>query len=181
MERYKRVWPWMIIPLIVMQMTIFVDYWGDFASNTWAVHVHYWLATVWYLFLISQPWLFAKGNIATHRTWGIIGIFIAGGFAFTSISQLNRDLVYADYVSENPGGIGPFEAWFFMGIAMVEIILITGFIVAVLMAILQRRSLEDHAWWMMSTVFIVSSPPSAEVFRQLRSQSMASRPRSPWS
>jgi len=49
MEPFKRVWPWMIIPMIAMQATIFYDYWGDFARNTWAVHVHYWLASTWFV------------------------------------------------------------------------------------------------------------------------------------
>lgn len=158
MEKYKNVWAWMLLPMAVMQAGIFVDYWGDFAENTWAVHVHYWLATLWYVFLISQPYLFAQGRMELHRTFGIIGMFIAGAVAFTGISQLNRDLVYANFVRENPGGIGPFEPWFFLGIAMMEIVLISGFIIAVLMAIIQRRKPEDHAWWLITTVFILMMP-----------------------
>lgn len=148
----------MIIPFVAMQATIFVDYWGDFTDNTWAVHVHYWIATVWYVFLISQPWLYARGQIAAHRTFGILGIGLAGAFAFTSISQLNRDLVYANFVTENPGGIGPFEPWFFFGIAVAEIILISAFVAAVIMAVIYRKSVQDHAWWLISTVFIVMFP-----------------------
>ena len=158
MDKLKHVWPWMMVPFVVMQATIFVDYWGDFADNTWAVHVHYWVATGWYLFLISQPWLFARGNMSAHRTFGILGVGLAGAFAFTSISQLNRDLVYANYVIENPGGIGPFDPWFFYGIAIVEIILIFAFIAAVIMAVAHRKSVQDHAWWLISTVFIVMFP-----------------------
>ena len=121
----------MIVPMVAMQATIFVDYWGDFSENTWAVHVHYWIATAWYLFLISQPWLYARGRMSAHRTLGILGVGLAGAFAFTSISQLNRDLVYANYAAENPGGLGPFEPWFFYGIMISEIILISAFIAAV--------------------------------------------------
>lgn len=148
----------MIIPMIVMQAGIFLDYWGDFAQNTWAVHVHYWLVSLWFAFLIAQPYFYAKGSMATHRTAGMVGFFIAGAVAFTSISQLNRDLVYANFVMENPGGIGPFEPWFFLGIAWSEIILITAFIIAVLMAIVHRKRLEDHAWWLISTAFILMMP-----------------------
>jgi len=148
----------MAVPLVAMQATIFADYWGDFARNTWAVHVHYWIATMWYVFLISQPWLYAKGKMATHRTFGIFGIGLAGAFVATSVSQLNRDLVYADFVIENPGGIGPFEPWFFIGIAIAEIVLISAFTVAVVMAVILRRRVRDHAWWLISTVFIVMFP-----------------------
>ena len=158
MERYKKLWIWMAIPMLMMQASIFVDYWGDFAQNTWAVHVHYWIATAWYLMLISQPWLYAKGKMQSHRTWGILGVGVAGAFAFTSISQLNRDLVYANFVTENPGSIGPFDAWFFRGIALAEIILISAFIYAITMAVIHRKRLTDHAWWLVSTVFIVMFP-----------------------
>ena len=161
MDRLKHIWLWMIIPLVVMQATIFVDYWGDFADNTWAVHVHYWIATVWYVFLISQPWLYAHGRMSAHRTLGILGIGLAGALAFTAISQLSRDLVYANFVAENPGGIGPFEPWFFLGVAISEIILISAFIVAVIMAVIHRKNVQDHSWWLISTVFIVMMPALA--------------------
>lgn len=161
MERYKKIWLFMFIPMIVMQAGIFIDYWGDFSTNTWAVHVHYWLASLWFGFLIIQPLLYANGQMNLHRTSGMIGFCIAGAVAFTSISQLNRDLVYANFVTENPGGIGPFEPWFFLGIAWSEIILITGFMIAVLMAILQRKRLEDHAWWLVTTAFILMMPALA--------------------
>lgn len=161
MNRFERLWVWMIIPMIVMQAGIFYDYWGDFSDNTWAVHVHYWIATLWYLFLITQPWLFAKGRMALHRTWGIIGMFLAGALAFTSISQLNRDIVYANFIRDNPGGIGPFEPWFFFMIMLSEIVLISAFIASVMMAIVKRKSMEDHAWWLASTVFILVMPALA--------------------
>jgi len=61
--------------------------------------------------------MYAHGRMSAHRTLGILGIGLAGAFAFTAISQLNRDLVYADFLIENPGGIGPFEPWFLIGAA----------------------------------------------------------------
>ncbi len=161
MARYKTLWKWMLIPLLVMQAGIFYDYWGDFTENTWAVHVHYWLASLWYVFLISQPWLFAKNNLDAHRTWGIFGMALAGALAFTSISQLNRDIVYANFVRDNPGGIGPFEPWFFFMILLSEIVLISAFIIAVSMAIVRRKSAQDHAWWLVTTVFILMMPALA--------------------
>jgi hypothetical protein len=151
----------MIIPVVVMQASIFVDYWGDFADNTWAVHVHYWIATAWYVYLVSQPWLYAHGRMSAHRTLGILGIGLAGAFAFTAISQLNRDLVYANFVAENPGGNGPFEPWFFLGVAISEIILISAFMIAVIMAVIHRKIVQDHSWWLISTAFIVMMPALA--------------------
>ena len=144
--------------MAIMQLGIFRDYWGDFADNTWAVHVHYWLVTLWFLFLITQPRLYAKGRLQSHRSWGLVGLMIAGATAFTGINQLNRDLVYANFVRDNPGQIGPFEPWFFYGIMCVEIILVSAFLLAVLMAIRHRKNLRDHALWLTSTAFIMLMP-----------------------
>ncbi|QFT78610.1 hypothetical protein [Erythrobacter sp. THAF29] len=157
-ERYKSLWKWMLVPLLVMQAGIFVDYWGDFSENTWAVHIHYWNATLWYLFLISQPWLFARGDMQRHRTLGMVGLLLAGGMVFLSVGQLNRDIVYANFARDNAGEIGPFTEWFFFQVLMIEVVLITAFIAAIVMAIVKRKSMEDHAWWMASTAFLLMMP-----------------------
>lgn len=158
MENLKSLWVWMIGVMIVMQLGIAMDYWGDFTSNTLAVHVHYWNATAWYGFLIAQPWLFAKGRIEKHRTWGMIGLMLAGAMVLLSVGQLNRDIVYANSVRDNPEQWGPFEPWFFFQVMMGEMVLVTAFVIAIVMAVLKRKSLQDHAWWMASTAFILIMP-----------------------
>jgi len=47
MDKYKNLYKWMIIPMVMMQLGIFEDYWGDFSDNAWSVHIHYWTGTVW--------------------------------------------------------------------------------------------------------------------------------------
>lgn len=158
LERYKDLHLWMIIPMVVMQIGIFYDYWGDFSENAWAVHVHYWTATLWYLFLVLQPYYATHGQLERHRTNGIIGMFLAGGVALTALSALNRDILNADLSARMPGRFGPFQPWFFYGIAAIELVMMTAFIVAVIQAIRHRRSLGDHAWWLVSTVFIIMMP-----------------------
>ena len=78
----------MIIPLIIMQFGIFMDYWGDFSDNTWSVHIHYWLGSIWYLYLIIQPYFATHGRMDAHRTNGIVGMFIAGGVGFSALSMM---------------------------------------------------------------------------------------------
>jgi len=158
MERYKRLHLWMLLPFAVMQAGIFIDYWGDFSENAWAVHVHYWTATLWYVFLVVQPYDATHGHLARHRTNGIIGFFLAGGVAMTALSALHRDIVSAARTTAEPGIFGPFGGWFFYGIAAVEVVMMSAFILAVVQAIRHRRSLVDHAWWLVSTVFIIMMP-----------------------
>jgi len=158
MNRYKYLHYWMIVPMVIMQLGIFRDYWGDFSDNAWSVHIHYWTGTTWYLYLIIQPYYVTHGEIDKHRTNGIIGMFLAGGVGLTALSMMHRDLVTTQNASEMPERFGPFQPWFFFGVAAVEIIMMTAFGYAVIMSIIRRKKLEDHAWWLISTVFIIMMP-----------------------
>ena len=148
----------MLIPMVFMQFGIFRDYWGDFTDNAWSVHIHYWTGTIWYLYLILQPYYATHGQLSKHRTNGIIGMFLAGGVCLTALSMLHRDFVNAQRSTELRDAFGPFEPWFFQGVAAVEIVMIIAFGIAVIMGIVHRKNLENHAWWLISTVFIIMMP-----------------------
>ena len=148
----------MIIPMLLMQFGIFRDYWGDFLENAWSVHVHYWTGTVWYLYLIVQPYYATHGRMNRHRTNGILGMFLAGGVCITAFSMMHRDIVTTQRALAMPDRFGPFEPWFFFGVAAVEIPMILAFGFAVIKSILQRKQLENHAWWLISTVFLIMMP-----------------------
>jgi len=156
MSKYKNLHLWMIIPMVIMQAGIFHDYWGDFSENAWSVHVHYITGTVWYLYLIIQPYFATHGQLTRHRTNGIIGMFLAGAVCLTALSMLHRDIVNAENSLVRRDNFGPFEPWFFFGVAAVEIVMMTAF--AVIKSIIHRKQLEDHSWWLISTVFIIMMP-----------------------
>ncbi|EMR01346.1 hypothetical protein [Cesiribacter andamanensis] len=156
--QYKTLHLWLLLPMFFMQLGIFRDYWGDFTDNAWSVHVHYWTGTAWYLFLIIQPYFATHGQLHRHRTWGIIGMFMAGAVSFTALSMLHRDIQTAELAAVARERFGPFEPWFFYGVAAVEIVMMTAFGLAVVMSILHRKQFESHAWWLISTVFIIMMP-----------------------
>jgi hypothetical protein len=158
MKKYTNLYLWMLLPMALMQLGIFKDYWGDFTENAWSVHVHYWTGTIWYFYLIIQPYFATHGKMSWHRTNGMIGLFLAGGVCITAFSMMHRDLVNAQDALEMTERFGPFEPWFFYGVAAVEIPMILGFGFAVIKSILNRKSLEDHAWWLVSTVFLIMMP-----------------------
>lgn len=158
MIKYKSLYQWMIIPMVIMQLGIFEDYWGDFSENAWSVHVHYWTGTIWYIFLIIQPYLATHGQLSRHRTNGIIGVFLGGAVCITALSMLNRDIVTTQLAAQFPERFGPFQPWFFFGVAAVEIVMMTAFGYAVIKAIIHRKELENHAWWLTSTVFLIMMP-----------------------
>jgi hypothetical protein len=148
----------MILPMVVMQLGIFRDYWGDFYDNAWSVHIHYWTGTVWYIYLIIQPYFATHGKLSIHRTNGIIGMFIAGGVCLTALSMMHRDIVTTQMALAAPEQFGPFQPWFFFGVAAVEIVMMIAFGFAVVKSIIHRKEIESHAWWLISTVFIIMMP-----------------------
>ena len=158
MNRYKDLHKWMIIPMVIMQFGIFKDYWGDFSDNAWSVHIHYLTGTIWYLYLIIQPYYATHGKIETHRTNGMVGLFLAGGVCLTALSMMHRDMVNAQNAITMPDQFGPFQFWFFSGVAVVEIVMMSAFGYAVIKSIIHRKKMEDHAWWLISTVFIIMMP-----------------------
>lgn len=97
----------MIIPMVIMQLGIFMDYWGDFFENAWSVHIHYWTGTVWYIYLIVQPYYITHQKTERHRTNGIIGMFIAGGVCHTALSGMHRDIACAESSLTDPARFGP--------------------------------------------------------------------------
>ncbi|WP_296618246.1 hypothetical protein [Marivirga sp.] len=157
-SKYKSLYIWMIIPMIFMQFGIFEDYWSDFSNKAWSVHIHYWTGTVWYIYLIIQPYFATHGQMARHRTNGIIGMFLAGGVCLTALSMMHRDIVTTEKALASPEQFGPFQPWFFFGVAAVEIVMITAFGFAVIKSIIHRKEIENHAWWLISTVFIIMMP-----------------------
>lgn len=158
MNKYKSLYKWMIVPMIIMQLGIARDYWGDFSENAWSVHIHYWTGTVWYAYLIIQPYLVTHGQIERHRTNGIIGMFLAGGVCLTALSMMHRDIANAQTSLAQPERFGPFQPWFFYGVAAVEIVMMIAFGFAVIKSILHRKEIENHSWWLISTVFLIMMP-----------------------
>jgi F0F1-type ATP synthase membrane subunit c/vacuolar-type H+-ATPase subunit K len=161
MNKYKTLHLWMIIPMVFMQLGIFEDYWGDFRSNAWSVHIHYITGTIWYIYLIIQPWFATHGRMPLHRTNGIIGMFIAGGVCLTAFSMMHRDIVTTQLSAANPERFGPFQPWFFFGVAAVEIVMIIAFGFAIIKSIIHRKQVENHSWWLISSVFLIMMPALA--------------------
>jgi len=123
-----------------------------------SIHIHYWTATTWYIYLIIQPYYATHGKLKLHRTNGIIGIFFAGGVCLTALSMLYRDINFAHLIQENPGMLGQARPWYLYGIAVVEFVMMIAFMYAVVKSIIHRKELENHAWWLISTVFIIMMP-----------------------
>lgn len=155
MERYSKLHLWMIGILLLIQISIYPYYFRTFTTESWEIHIHFWLVTLWYIFLIIQPYLATHGKMDSHRTLGIFGFLIAGGAVFTGFSLLDFPLKLVE--NWTPDRPGPPIA-FYYGTLVVEFILMLAFAYAVVKGILHRKNLKEHAWWLIASAFYMMMP-----------------------
>ncbi|MEL6653439.1 MAG: hypothetical protein AAFQ87_21790 [Bacteroidota bacterium] len=105
--------------------------------------------------MIYQPYLIAKGRIVNHRTLGMIGFLLAGGFLFTGISLL--DIPLKLIASSGPDSPGP-PPMFYYGTLVVEFLLTVATAVAVLQSIIHRKDVQNHSWWLICSGFYMMGP-----------------------
>jgi hypothetical protein len=85
-------------------------------------------------------------------------VLVSAAASFPSTALAWRLYGDPERAAELVDRFGPFEPWFFYGVAAVEIVMMTAFGVAVVQGIVHRKELESHAWWMVSTVFLIMMP-----------------------
>ena len=155
MERYSKLHLWMIGVLLLVQISIFKFYFSSFTTETWEIHIHFWLVTFWYIFLIIQPYLATRGKLDKHRTLGIIGFLIAGGAIFTGFSLLDIPLKLVQNWTPDRPGPPPF---FYYGTLVVEFVLMVAFSYAIVQGIRHRKNLAEHSWWLIASAFYMMMP-----------------------
>ena len=154
LQQYRNAHKWMIVPWIVIIVGFTPQYFMTWLSEPWGYHLHALSAMAWYALMVSQPYLATHGKLQSHRLWGMIGIFIAGAVVFSALSIVPTNVYF--------GAIGGFEpffpAAFFYGIVFTESLQVLGFGFAVIMAIIKAKDIEQHATWMLSTLFFGLMP-----------------------
>ncbi len=151
---YSNAHRWLVIPIIVILVAFTPLYFATFTSEPWGYHTHALSAIAWYLLMITQPYLATHGRLRDHRMWGMIGLLVAGWFIATSLT-ITPTNVYFGLI----GGFPPvFPAEFFYGLTFTETLAILGFAVSVTMAVIKSREPDEHAIWMLGTVFFGFMP-----------------------
>ena len=147
MNTYKNVHLWLLIPFIIVMLGFLPSYWLVFAEAPWRHHLHGLTATLWFILLIVQPYLVTRGHNRQHRLFGMIALMLAGGVALSAYSVIPYNLVNERL---------PETARY--GLSFIDLVLVPGFIFAVIMAIKNAKNVHDHARWMVSTAFWAISP-----------------------
>lgn len=147
MTRFKNTHLWLLMPFAVVVLGFVPSYWLRFAEVPWRHHVHGLTATLWFILLVVQPYLITRGRAQQHRRFGMLALIVAGAVAASGINLIPHNLTN-DFMPE-------FARY---GLSFVDVVLIPGFAVSVVMAVVCAKRTEDHARWMISTVFWAVSP-----------------------
>ena len=153
MNRYKNAHLWLLIPFFVVMLGFLPTYWLQFVDAPWRHHLHGITATLWFVLLIVQPYLVTRGHAAQHRLFGMFALILAGGVILSALS-----VIPYNFVNERL----PEAARY--GLSFLDTVIVPGFALAVAMAIKNARRVDDHARWMISTVFWALSPGLFRVF-----------------
>lgn len=147
MDKYKNTHLWLLIPFIIVMLGFLPSYWLKLAEAPWRHHLHGITATLWFVLLILQPYLVTRGHIRQHRLYGMVALVLAGGVTLSALS-----VIPYNFVNDRLPDTAKY------GLSFIDIVLVPGFVLAVLMAIKNSKRIDDHARWMISTVFWAVSP-----------------------
>ena len=142
LKDYKNAHLWLLIPFAIILLGFAPSYWLRFSEVPWRQHLHGLTATLWFILLIAQPYLITRGNNRQHRLYGMFALFIAGGVVLSALGAIPYNLTN-EWMSDTVK----------YGLSFIDVIVIIGFAIAVLMAVKTASNVNDHAQWMVSTVF----------------------------
>jgi uncharacterized membrane protein len=149
MQKYRHLHLWLLIPFTITLWGFFPSYWLKFPKASWLHHLHGLSATSWYLLVILQPYLATRGRLKLHRQLGLVGLLLAGLVVASGLAVIPGNIAAAKLDGEFP--VAP-DA-FLYGISLVDLVSIIGFAVSVVVAVLKAKQVDEHAIWMVATVF----------------------------
>ncbi|MBO0330032.1 hypothetical protein [[Muricauda] lutisoli] len=154
LNQYRNTHKWMIIPWIIIIIAFTPQYFMSWSTEPWPYHLHALSAMAWFALLIYQPYLATHGKLKQHRMWGMIGLFLAGAVVFSALSIVPTNV----FIGAVDGGQPFFPDSFFYGLVFTETIQILGFAFAVIMGVINAKRTDEHAIWMVSSLFFGFMP-----------------------
>ena len=159
MNKYRNVHRWLILAFIIVLIGFLRGYWSNFAEESFGHHLHMFSALVWFGLLMAQPWLATRGHMTQHRRNGMIGLFVAGLVVASALVMLPGNIESAQ---GKPDG-GFVGATFLYGVTFFDLAAISAFAACVVMAIIRSKQLDNHAIWMLATVYCILGPALARM------------------
>lgn len=146
-------------PIIVI--AFWPRYFGVFAAQPWAVHLHGLTATAWIVLVTLQSWSIAVRKFGLHRAlglamFGVVPLFAAGALTMMQ-AMIRLALAKTD----------PFHATYGLMLALGDLIALPVFLILVFAALGFRRHVWLHGGAMLATVLLVLPPVLARLLPML--------------
>lgn len=154
LNQYKNAHKWMLIPWFIILIAFTPQYFLSWTTEPWPYHLHALSAMAWFALLLIQPYLATHNKLSKHRMFGMIGLFLAGAVVFSALSIVPTNV----FIGAVDGGQPFFPASFFYGLVFTESLQIVGFGFAVIMAVINAKKIDEHAIWMLSSLFFGFMP-----------------------
>ncbi|WP_018127824.1 hypothetical protein [Balneola vulgaris] len=157
MERYKNLHYWLLIPFSIAVLGFMRSYYLDFLNVSFGNHVHGLTSTLWFVFIVIQPYLATHKRLKLHRKLGRIGTFLAGAVFASALVMIPENIRFAR--TDIDPIVAPDE--FLYGVSFFDIISISGFAASVVIGVLRSKKIDEHAIWMISSVLWALMPALA--------------------
>ena len=154
MNKYKNVHLWMVLVFVVVFLGFARGYWSNLADESFGHHLHMFSALLWFGLVMSQPYLATRGSLKTHRRNGMIGLFVAGLVVASAALMMPANIEGA--VGREEGGF--VGAVFLYGVTFFDLVSVLAFSACIIMATLRSRQMDDHAMWMIASVYTILAP-----------------------
>lgn len=139
---------WYVLAIAIPTLAGFVPtYVALFGRMQPAHHLHFWTAFLWLALLFSQSLLITRGKLSLHRTMGILGVGLFTAFYISSM-----------YVSWYSAGDAAARGVPRQQLLWVDSLAVNLALVAVVLAIIWRKSVNLHQRLMLATLFAVIVP-----------------------
>lgn len=149
MQKYRHLHLWLLVPFAITLWGFFPSYWLKFPKASWSWHLHGLSATAWYLFIVLQPYLATRGQLKLHRQLGLVGLLLAGHVVASALAVIPGNIAAARLEGDIP--VAPDS--FLYGISLIDLVSVIGFAVSVVVGVLKAKQVDDHAIWMVATIF----------------------------
>lgn len=159
MNKYRNVHLWMVLVFITVLLGFARGYWSQFSEAPFGHHLHMFSALLWFALVMSQPYLATRGSIRTHRRNGMLGLFVAGLVVASAMLMLPSNIEKAAALEEG-GFVGK---TFLYGVTFLDLVSILAFSLCIVMAMLRSRKTDEHAMWMIASVYTIFAPAFARL------------------
>jgi uncharacterized membrane protein YozB (DUF420 family) len=154
---YRHAWLFVLALIAATVLAFWPGYFSVLRNAPIAFHLHGLTASLWMALLVAQSWTVHHGRRALHRTLGpatfvAVPLFIMGGFG-----------VIQSMARATASGADPFYQIYGARLGSYDVLATATFAWVVGSALKERRNVQLHARYMLSTTLLLIGPVFARI------------------